>query len=195
MRDGHNVVACCMLAVNHAAGVVLKASQTGLLRACNETDGASYVKADSSGNVGHETLGLTAYAHVTSPLRRMADIVNMRCLAGEPCAPMLEAALRDQAAAIRRVESDVALLHLVQNGNPEARATVAARQGPDTDNMYDYDLVVSDCRVKLHMRSASCVAVGVERLIRMVRVHGEYEWCRQVCATWATTQTCSLPRM
>ena len=195
MEDSHNVVACCMLAVNHAAGVILKNSRSGLLRACNEKEGASYVKADAPGDVRHETLGLAAYAHVTSPLRRVADIVNLRCLAGEECGALLGAALRDQAVAIRRVESDVALLHMVQKDSYETLATVAARQGPDSDGMYDYDLVVSGCRVKLHMRSAALVSVGTERLIRMVRVHGEYEWGRQVCATWATTQTCSRPRM
>ena len=194
MADSHNVIACCMLAVNHAAGVLLRSSGSGLLRVCSEKEGASYVRGNTAGDVVHEPLRIGAYAHVTSPLRRLADVANLKCLAGEECEKLIEAALRDQGRAIGRVESDVALLHMVQNNSCNTTATVISRQGPDTDGLYDYRLVVPGYRVRVQIRSQERVDINVARTITLVRIHGEYEWGRQISAAWAPTQTCSLQR-
>jgi exoribonuclease R len=97
--DPHEWVSAAMIAYNSAAGELLKSAGLGLLRRHAGTTQRMYGDlADRTGcsaiamlgmaageycaasalDSVHSGLGLTAYAHASSPLRRYADLVNQR---------------------------------------------------------------------------------------------------------------------
>ena len=83
-----------------------------------------YVMFNSSDTTAfhHATLNLDAYAHVTSPIRRLVDVVNMShlCLANAPffnerCTAAWLNQLNEQMTAIRRVQNTCNLLDKITN--------------------------------------------------------------------------------
>lgn len=96
-KDPHDWIADMMILYNGRAAALLKKHGIGLLRT-QATATAATAAADwpptlkhlaneaalyepvSSTNQGHAGLGLSAYAHASSPLRRYADLVNQRIL-------------------------------------------------------------------------------------------------------------------
>jgi exoribonuclease R len=98
-NDPHEWVAAAMIDYNTAAGELLKSAGLGLLRRHAGMTNAAYTDlADRSGcaaismlgmaageycaassiDCAHAGLGISAYAHASSPLRRYADLVNQR---------------------------------------------------------------------------------------------------------------------
>jgi hypothetical protein len=99
--DPHRWVEVAMVTYNAAAAGFLRTAGTGILRRhaaaaaattqttdiaeCPEIkflgwSAGEYVSAGEGGDVAHAGLGLQEYCHVTSPLRRYADLVNQRAL-------------------------------------------------------------------------------------------------------------------
>jgi hypothetical protein len=84
-----------------------------------------YVMFNSSDTTSfhHATLNLDAYAHVTSPIRRLVDVVNMSMLCldnmpflfGEGCTAAWLNQLNEQMTAIRRVQNTCNLLDTITN--------------------------------------------------------------------------------
>lgn len=90
--DSHNVVAHWMIQMNHLSAKHLLSHRLGIGRSQEPTDltltpvkhkpffhmwnqqAAAYVTSD---NWSHSALNLMQYTHITSPIRRMVDIVNM----------------------------------------------------------------------------------------------------------------------
>jgi exoribonuclease R len=140
--DPHDWIAERMIAYNAAAGRTLKSASQGLLRVQPPADAAavttwpaslrhlanehaSYQVADvTATNQGHTGLGLPAYAHASSPLRRFADLVNQRALkiliaadgAGPTAPPELADHLNSRTAANRRWTRDLTFLTHVTPG-------------------------------------------------------------------------------
>lgn len=100
-KESHAWIEELMIHYNKSAAALLKKASQGLLRAQPPADGAavaswsaidpalqmmaneaaSYVVADAESVLqGHATLGLEAYCHASSPLRRYADLYNQRIL-------------------------------------------------------------------------------------------------------------------
>jgi exoribonuclease R len=100
IEDSHNVVAYLMILMNHNIGKKLKDYQTGIFRTINisiddtsakpveinnfiklyNSKGSSYKIIDTNTldkDIYHELLGLDAYVHITSPIRRLCDILNL----------------------------------------------------------------------------------------------------------------------
>lgn len=95
--DSHDVVARLMVLMNHQASLVLLQKGKGIFRSVSKCSvrgrpddvpdevmnkiaiwrglSGSYVGAGA--NVRHEALGLDSYLHITSPIRRLVDVVNM----------------------------------------------------------------------------------------------------------------------
>ena len=91
--DAHVCVEKWMVHYNRAAAALLAAHLQGLLRVQSPADAAATwpsslahlameaaAYAPASDSTGHAGLGLTAYTHASSPLRRYADLINQRCL-------------------------------------------------------------------------------------------------------------------
>jgi exoribonuclease R len=95
LRDPHLWIEELMIRYNTAAAQKLREAGQGLLRTQKPTDDAAgwaaidpmlaaeaavYEVADKTREQGHASLGLNAYCHASSPLRRYADLVNQRIL-------------------------------------------------------------------------------------------------------------------
>jgi exoribonuclease R len=96
-KDPHDWIADMMILYNGRAAALLKKHGIGLLRTQAATaaaqpgdkwppalkhlaNEAALYEPVSAENQGHAGLGLSAYAHASSPLRRYADLVNQRIL-------------------------------------------------------------------------------------------------------------------
>ena len=92
-KDPHDWIADMMILYNGRAAALLKKHGIGLLRTQAAATNAAWPPAlkhlaneaalyepVASTNQGHAGLGLSAYAHASSPLRRYADLVNQRIL-------------------------------------------------------------------------------------------------------------------
>jgi len=133
-----------MIRYNTAAATIFKTAGRGLLRTQKATDdaagwaaidpdlaslaneAATYEIADSTGakEQGHASLGLAAYCHASSPLRRYADLVNQRILKALICGSLSVASIDEEQAdhlnqrtkANRRWTRDLTFLNLVTPG-------------------------------------------------------------------------------
>ena len=93
--DTHTIVERLMILYNKEAGKMLSSAGIGVLR--RQKDGAAkyvqipgvpeflfYESAEfclpTADSVAHHALGLSAYAYVSSPIRRYADIINQRAI-------------------------------------------------------------------------------------------------------------------
>lgn len=185
--DPHGVIATCMIAVNYWAGVSLLDMNKGLLRIVGN-GAASYreTRHVPPEEAVHVPLGLPAYAHVTSPLRRLADIINLRVLSGQCIVDeATRLVLRNEGRAMKRIESDTRLMNLLKEGHKEMDVGVRKRSGPDADGLWNYSLRLASLGVVIQMRSSEVVEPGVARRVRLVRVSGTSDWRRQVVACWA----------
>jgi exoribonuclease R len=134
--DPHQWIAALMIRYNAAVAQVLKtAGRGGVLRiqppAMAEkvavwpralqhlaAEAAVYVAADSEEAVtGHTGLGLMAYTHASSPLRRYADLINQRALISKKeIAPADTEHLNARAKANKRWSRDMTFLTHVAPG-------------------------------------------------------------------------------
>lgn len=131
--DSHQIVETLMIRYNAAAARVLKAAGAGLLRVQPEgkawanldpnlaflaNEAASYQPASAEGPHGHAGLGLEAYCHASSPIRRYADLANQRILKSLSTVTPHELAehLNDRTRANRRWTRDLTFLTQVTPG-------------------------------------------------------------------------------
>jgi exoribonuclease R len=142
-RDAHTWIEELMVRYNQKAAVVLKSYAAGLLRTQRAPDAqaveswrsvapelahmaneaAAYEFACEDADQSHAGLGLPAYCHASSPLRRYADLVNQRILKalllGKPLPPVeggLAAHLNERTRANRRWGRDLHFLNTVRPG-------------------------------------------------------------------------------
>jgi exoribonuclease R len=140
--DPHDWIATQMIRYNAEAATLLKGAGQGLLRVQEKADAdtiaswsaidpalarlaheaATYEAVDPAQEQGHASLGLTAYCHASSPIRRYADLVNQRILkgviTGSPAqeTAMLATHLNSRTKANRRWTRDLTFLHHVTPG-------------------------------------------------------------------------------
>lgn len=99
VNDSHKWIENCMIYYNNEAGKLLKMNNIGILRCHSSPDidklklyennipdikylafsSAKYCLAEEN-NTMHYGLNSNNYTHITSPIRRYADLVNQRCL-------------------------------------------------------------------------------------------------------------------
>jgi hypothetical protein len=143
-QEPHAWIETLMIRYNAAAGQRLQSAGVGLLRtqaaadaeavahwrtispelAWMANEAATYAAVSPTEEQPHAGLGLVAYAHASSPLRRYADLVNQRILKAllsgsalpPPLDPNLPAALNDRQRANRRWARDALFLDAVQPG-------------------------------------------------------------------------------
>jgi hypothetical protein len=131
----HEWIAALMIRYNAAAARILKKRAIGILRVQSPAaaekvaawpaslrhlanEAAVYVSA-ADASEGHASLGLAAYTHASSPLRRYADLINQRVLVGlssEPTTTAVVDNLNKRAKAIKRLGRDMTFLTYVTPG-------------------------------------------------------------------------------
>ena len=151
INDSHDVVSYLMIYMNYTSALELKKNKCGLFRCMkmnNEMDTidnveiSNFLKIWNSGGsnyslynnmTSHEMLDLDSYIHITSPIRRLCDVLNMICLQkvmgseliSESSKKFLEKWTRKEniehinknMKSIRRVQSDCALLSICSKVN------------------------------------------------------------------------------
>jgi len=149
LRDSHDVVAYLMIVMNYISAKELRKFNTGIFRsmALNrayapptnlpENIGRFLKTWNSMGGSyepfselkGHDMLELEAYVHITSPIRRLVDLLNMIELQSKLCLYKSTASskfydewttsvafeyINKTMRAIRRVQNDCSLLHMCE---------------------------------------------------------------------------------
>jgi hypothetical protein len=138
-RDPHLWIEELMIRYNTATAQKLREAGQGLLRTQKPTDDAAgwvaidpelaplaaeaavYEVADKTKDQGHASLGLAAYCHASSPLRRYADLINQRILKalilGLPVDGFTDTDhLNERSKANKRWTRDLTFLSLVTPG-------------------------------------------------------------------------------
>jgi exoribonuclease R len=144
VKNSHDLIQYLMIQMNRCAGTVLSQYHCGVYR-CFEGKGSNLSPthpglkkflrgwggkgsySDISNNSGHSILGLTAYAQVTSPIRRQVDIINILALSSklglynytpkavgfyaERTSAFALTRLNMEAKAIAKVQKECQLLH------------------------------------------------------------------------------------
>lgn len=137
--DSHDAVAFWMVYMNSMAAQKLHASKTGVFRSVitkshsNFTDNdcdtrrvleswrntnSLYQLYDESVDLRHMSLNVDSYVHITSPIRRLVDILNQICfnkyVVKNPISDQCEQFLTKQFAEIDRINADVKSIQRVQ---------------------------------------------------------------------------------
>jgi len=151
-RDPHLWIEELMIRYNTAAAQKLREAGQGLLRTQKPTDDAAgwatidpelaplaaeaavYEVADKTKDQGHASLGLAAYCHASSPLRRYADLVNQRILKALICGLPVVAGtdpdhLNERSKANKRWTRDLTFVSLVTPGIVHTVAVTFLREG------------------------------------------------------------------
>ena len=146
-ESSHDVVACLMIIMNNLCADMLYKATDGIFRTAKQITsdenadikqpeikrfldglggGANYCKWNES--VSHDILHLDRYTHITSPIRRLVDLLNITKLQSiENITEFSEKAMKfydtwstdnnmalinDEMGAIRKVQNNCALLHM-----------------------------------------------------------------------------------
>lgn len=121
-HDSHEMVETLMKHTNYYAAKQLHAQQLGVYRTTIQPYKSNYVKYSES-NLRHEDLELDMYMHVTSPIRRVVDILNQMQLQRDylPLSPAAQQFyddwynrldyINEQQYAIRKVQNKSILMH------------------------------------------------------------------------------------
>ena len=157
VKDSHDFVEFCMILMNHECAKLLKAKKKGIFRSALKKEAQSPEDEDYKkvvidapeltfllqGVAGeyclfdnmkpHELIGkgLQCYVHITSPIRRIVDIINMMELqmgttitskSAEDflkkwTSPEAIGTINKKTKAIRRLQNDVMLLQLYEKNN------------------------------------------------------------------------------
>ena len=174
VTDSHEVVEFWMIMMNHQCGLLLECHKTGLFRTkqdddtdteidteidienknifkiWNSTSAASYCSYEN--NKGHDMIGKTGldtYVHITSPIRRLVDLINITTIQKKlgliKCSYESERFLtkwysridyiNQKMKAIKRVQNDCSLLYLCSSGTINIEEELSCYVWRDNDNM------------------------------------------------------------
>ena len=179
INDSHDVVEYWMIYMNIKCGENLATIQNGIFRTATiqeNTDNkmskiirnwndvsCKYVGFSNTENIGHQLLKADSYVHITSPIRRLVDLMNQTIFIYH----MNISEISDDAAtfvkdwtrkieyvnkktkSIRKVQTDCDLMTLCSN-NPDIVTAihpgVVFDQVIDTDGMFIYSIYLHDLR-------------------------------------------------
>ncbi len=162
VSDSHEVVATYMKLMNNCCAEKLCEIGKGIFRN-QESDqwlSASY----SDINAGHAALGLAHYAHITSPIRRIVDLLNMKTMVewmqnscmGVAAQPTIEKINKISKSA-KKAQMDCELYAKVLDADPETIYT-GTIVDVDTDEMGKVTHTVYLEELKVYARMAQAPA-------------------------------------
>jgi hypothetical protein len=183
IASSHEVVEYCMLLMNHECAKQLKAKNRGIFRSAllkNKTAAAEYedfptnVKHIIQNAAGeycaaahlrpHELIGVECYVHITSPIRRLVDCVNMlemqEAYFKKSAGAMRFSAkwhqkiaeLNTKTRAIRKLQNEVALLSCHQKNEQQVYAGIvfdktAITTTTTTHTRYKYRIYITELKL------------------------------------------------
>lgn len=133
--DSHEVVATFMKFMNAQCAETLASMNTGIFRNQAKTGdthsafGGPLSATYSVINEGHAHLGLAHYTHITSPIRRLVDLINMRILMNLEPLNLLESSTIEKinkvSKSAKKAQMDCELYSKVIDADPETVYTGA----------------------------------------------------------------------
>jgi exoribonuclease R len=171
--DSHDVVATFMKLMNAQCAETLASMNTGIFRnqkgtedgQTNSTEGGILSAEYSTINEGHSHLGLSHYTHITSPIRRLVDLINMRILMnGSPEDLKGETIekINKISKSAKKAQMDCELYSKVLGADPETVYT-GAIVDVDTDEFGRATHTVYLEELKTYARVKGAVGVGPPR--------------------------------
>jgi exoribonuclease R len=187
ITNSHELVEYCMLFMNMECAKALETKKSGIFRSATKKETEDYVECPAElkrvlqGAAGeycsfadrkpHELIGkgLKTYVHVTSPIRRIVDIVNMTVLLKEQVAwsadatdfleklqtkmiPMINA----KTKAIRKLQNDMELLQTYEKEpNRTYTGIVFNRTEINAKGQYNYNVYIAETKMLTTVRSTS----------------------------------------
>lgn len=174
--DAHHWIEQLMIVYNKEAGRMLREAGIGILRRHEAAEqerveryrqhlpewqflamsSAEYVLAEEK-DTYHSGLQTDAYAHVTSPIRRYADLVNQRALKGllhgnaDFIVPVTMYDMNRRERAIRQFERDMVFLEAIEQGRTRVKAVVVDYQEMEgkEGTMYKIQFYVPDWKKRV----------------------------------------------
>jgi hypothetical protein len=188
VKDSHDLVEFCMIMMNHECAKLLKAKKKGIFRSAKKKEvqednvledykkvlvnapELTYILQGIAGEYcladnikPHELIGkgLSSYVHITSPIRRIVDIINMLELQmgisiHSPAAeeflkkwtsPEAINTLNIKTKAIRRLQNDVELLHLYEKNNGQVYTGILLGVGGNPPEPPSGEILVANALV------------------------------------------------
>jgi exoribonuclease R len=202
--DSHDVVAFWMIRMNAAAAEHLRNRGKGIFR-ISEGENLLEKPMFKGGGMGellvlpgaiysevcapHSQLGVDAYVHITSPIRRMVDILNQILFQldiSESCQTFLDKWIHQldlvnrATKDIRKTQMDCELLALVnKNGCPQEfsgilfdRTMVSAR--------YEYAVYIEELKMFSRIKLEDCIENFTKSRFRILVFEDEDRLCRKI---------------
>ncbi len=176
-EDSHDVVAHWMIKMNVECAKVLA---KGIYRG-SESMRASY----SLKPVRHDALNESVYTHITSPIRRLVDVLNQICFNANVSADAAEFYntwslnldhVNAQTKAIKRAQMDCDLLAFSMNHN-ESQCIGTIVDIMD-DGEYCVQLHTNRCMVRY--KSAEIYDMGSQHMFKILVFSDEHTLCKKV---------------
>ena len=199
IRSSHDVVACLMILMNNICATQLYESKQGIFRTMslklsdNETkvkdpdikrfldiwnsNGSNYCKWDIASS--HDMLRLDRYIHITSPIRRLVDLLNIITIqtlgnvtsfnndAEKFCHKWTTdeniKMINETMRSIRKVQNNCSLLNMCSN-NPEM--FLSSHEGyifdklTRTDNLYQYQIYFKHIKIANKLITSSNLPIN-----------------------------------
>ncbi len=209
INDSHDVVEFWMLFMNTRAGEKLASLKTGIFRTVTQSPSllparmlvlfnyhgsGKYVSYNE--NLRHDTLSVNAYAHVTSPIRRIVDLLNQTILMFqlglatwnnhtsewiEEWISKLEY-INTTAKAIRNVQSDCELVTYCssEHQNRQYTGVVFDRKRENTNDMFRYTVYIKELKVFSKFKTTMELADYSEATFTLYYFGDEYDSKRKI---------------
>lgn len=194
IQNSHDLVEYCMLFMNRECAKILQAKKTGIFRSATRKTATQFEPElqELLQNVAgeycsydnlkpHALIGCESYLHITSPIRRLVDIVNMLEIQAAliPWSPAAQtfiskwktadnlAQINKKTKAARKLQNEIEVLQAYQK-NPERiyvgivfnkRACVSSTAC--ASNMYQYSVYIPETKVLTTVKGPNIVGPNI----------------------------------
>jgi exoribonuclease R len=229
IKDSHDVISYLMILMNYYAAKELIANKTGILRSAitrknscttipSELPGeisdfikiwksttGQYIDIDlenenTSTTFRHDVLDLDAYTHITSPIRRLVDLLNMIQIQKihSGCSLELSAKadlfykhwikkldyINKTMRAIRNVQSDCGLLHLFSNDEKDEKdkhyVGFVFDKTERANSLYEYSVYLPELRLVSKMTCFENLENYERKHFRLFLFHNEEKFKKKI---------------
>ena len=205
-EDSHEVVAFWMIQMNAMSGEYLKQRSKGIFRTSakevtpketipqamlhwlgNHSSSAIY----STVSAPHTQLGVNSYVHITSPIRRLVDILNqiqMNTEISESCQAFLDKwvqklnDINSATKAIRKTQTDCELLALTNKPNFSENNEYSGILFDRTfvSGKYEYAVYIEELKMFSRIKMEECVENYTRSQFRIFVFEDEDRLCKKI---------------
>jgi len=205
--DSHDVVAYFMLFMNHYCAKELNKNGIGILRRteafslpiplinCDELCRGEYIQPQQS-QIRHESLNLDVYTHITSPIRRIVDLLNMLILQHslnlfkfspdafafyDKWTNKLEH-INETMRKIKRVQNDCELLHMCNKSVAMLDKTYDGHcfDKRETKGMYEYSIYLAELKIISSIRVPIIIDESIVYKCKLYMFNNEEKYKRKI---------------